>query len=159
MRRVRVVLLALLSISLLFISASCEQTGEYEIATLDLGKGRSIDISASNHIEVSQSIYYEVTVDGKVVVPLTMMCAGLDNGKLKFQTIFAKDGDLVGVFEQKYPNEILAIHDFKSNVSWPRGFDHNPPIENEKIGESFLKQLQVEHMNINFQLGQKYGCF
>ena len=71
-------------------------------------------------MEVSQSIYYQVKVDQKIVIPLCMICAGHDRGQLKFKTLLAKDGDLVGIFEQKFPQEILAIHDFKSNNSWPR---------------------------------------
>lgn len=137
-------------ICLLLISASCEQLGEYQVATLDVGKGRSIEIFATNHVEVSQGILYQVKVDQNIVVSLTLMCTGLDNGKLKFKTLLAKDGDLVGVFEQKYPDEILAIHDFRSNVSWPRGSEEN--------GAELFKQLQAEHLNMKLTLGQKHGC-
>jgi hypothetical protein len=157
-RHLRAFLLASLSICALLISTSCEQSGEYAIATLDLGKGRSIEILASNRVEVSQGFYYQVKVDGKVVVPMFMLCTGLDNGKLKFKTIAAKGGDLVAIFEQKYPDEILAIHDFKTNVSWPRGFDRNTAMENNKIGEAFFKELQAEHPDIQLHLGQKHGC-
>ena len=158
MRRLRTVSLAYLIISLVLISASCEQRGEYELASLDVGKGRSFQIFATNHVEVSQGILYQVKVDGKVVVPLTLLCTGLDNGKLKFKTIAAKGGDLVAIFEQKYPDEILAIHDFKSNVSWPRGLDDNTPTEKAKIGEAYFKELQAEHPEIQLHLGQKHGC-
>jgi hypothetical protein len=158
MNRLRIVSLAYLIIGLVLLSASCEQRGEYELAILDLGKGRSFQIFATNHVEVSQGILYQVKVDGNVVVPLTLLCTGSDNGKLKFKTISAKGGDLVGIFEQKYPEEILAIHDFKSNVSWPRGFDENTPAEKAKIGEAFFKELQAEHPEIQLYLGQKHGC-
>jgi hypothetical protein len=157
-RHFRAFLLGGLSVCVLLISASCEQSGEYLIATLNLNKERSVEILASNRVEVSQGLYYKVKVDGKVVVPLTLMCTGLDNGKLKFKTIAAKGGDLVAIFEQKYPAEILAIHDFKSNVSWPRGFDYNTPMENEKIGEAYFKELQAEHPEIQLHLGQIHGC-
>jgi hypothetical protein len=144
---------------LLVLLVSCSASGEYEIETFDLGNGRSIEILASNDAEVSQSFYYQVKVDGNIVIPLCMMCAGHDRGQLKFRTLSAKDGDLVGIFEQKYPEEILAIHDFKANASWPRmPSEYKNPEEHEQYGAALLKDLQAEHQDIQLKLGQKEAC-
>ncbi|MCA1575777.1 MAG: hypothetical protein LC794_00275 [Acidobacteria bacterium] len=91
---------ALLELSLVILLAlSCTgASGEYQITNFDVGKGRSIEILASEDAEVSQSFYYQVRVNQKVVVPLFMICVGHDRGQLKFQTLLAKDGDLVGIY-------------------------------------------------------------
>lgn len=144
---------------LLVLLVSCTASGEYEIETFDLGNGRTIEIFASNDAEVSQSFYYQVKVDGTIVASLCMMCVGHDRGQLKFRTLLAKDGDLVGIFEQKFPEEILAIHDFKANASWPRmPMEYKNPEEHEQYGEALLKDLQAEHEGIQFRLGHKNAC-
>ena len=94
-------------------------SGEYGIKNFDLGKGRSIELLASNDAEVSQSFYYQVKVDQKIIVPPFMICVGHDRGQLKFRTILAKDGDLVGIFEQKHPGELLALHDLTTRRRRP----------------------------------------
>ena len=143
----------------LVILVSCTVSGEYEIETFDLGKGRSIEILASKYMEVSQSFYYQVKVDQKIVIPLFRMCSGHDSGQLKFETLLAKQGDLVGIFEQKYPQEILVIHDFRSNASWPRMLEgYKSQAEYEQYGAALLKELQSEHKNIELKLGQERAC-
>jgi len=141
----------LLSVALvvLVMLVSCTATGEYEIETFDLGKGHSIEILASEDAEVSQSFYYQVKVGQKIVASLCMICVGHDHGQLKFKTLSASDGDLVGIFEQKFPQEILAIHDFKSNSSWPR---------QEGSGATLLNELQAEHKDIQLTLGHRQAC-
>jgi len=144
---------------IMLVAISCgSASGEYEIVTFDLGQGRSIEILASETLEVTQSFYYRVKVDHKTVVPLYMMCAGHDKGQLKFKTIVAKGGDVVGVFEQKYPNEILAIHDFRSNASWPNTSVDKKARERDQAGEELLKELQAEHQDIKMKLGQYNAC-
>ena len=148
-----------LSLLMSIILISCTASGEYEVQTFDLGKGRSIEIFASENVEVSQSFYYQVKVDQKITIPLFRICGGHDRGQLKFKTLLAKDGDLVGIFEQKYPQEILAIHDFKSNASWPRMLSgYNSPEEHEEYGAALLKDLQAEHEDIQLKLGHERAC-
>ena len=142
---------------MLFLSLSCtDLSGEYEIANFDLGKGRSIEILASEDAEVSQSFYYQVKVDRKIIVPLVMICVGHDRGQLKFNTLLAKDGDVVGIFEQKHPQEILAIHDFKLNATWPGLLSDNKSTEFRQSGTLLLRELQTEHENI--QLAEGRAC-
>jgi hypothetical protein len=145
---------AVILLLLLLANGSCEsRKGEYLISTLDVGSGRSIEILAANEMEVTQSIYYRVKVTGETVVPLFMMCGGYDTGKLRFKTITAKHGDLVGVFEQRYPDDILAVHDFSSNRSWPYGRD-----EHGQWGDELLGELQREHEGLKLKLGRGLGC-
>jgi hypothetical protein len=110
-------------------------------------------------MEVTQSFYYQVRVGDRIIVPICMICAGHDTGKFKFKTIVAKKGDLfslVGVYEQKYPDEILAMHDFSSNTTWPSGKES--PTHLNQLGEELLKELQVEHKEIKLKKGQDSAC-
>jgi hypothetical protein len=140
------------------ISSTCGgQKGEYSIAKIDVGSRRSIEILASYSREVTQSFYYQVRADDEIVVPLSMICAGHDTGTQRFKTVTAKHGDLVGVFEQRYPSEILAMHDFTSNSIWPQSFNLSP-LESNQLGERLLKELQAGHNDLNFTMGSGTGC-
>jgi len=144
------------SVLILLLCVSCTGvSGEYEITNFDLGKGRSIEILASEDAEVSQSFYYQVKVDQKIVVPLFMVCVGHDRGQLKFKTLVAKDGDLVGIFEQKRPEEMLAIHDFTSNATWPGLLNRS---DQKHSGTLLLKELQAEHQNKQLMLANGRAC-
>lgn len=148
-----------LTILAMFLSLSCtDLSGQYEITKFDLGKGRSIEILASEDAEVTQSFYYQVKVDRKIAVPLVMICVGHDRGQLKFNTLLAKEGDLVGVFEQKHPQEMLAIHDFKLNATWPGLLSDTKSTEYKQSGTLLLKELQAEHQNIQLQLAEGRAC-
>ena len=137
---------------------SCSVSGEYEIVTFELGRQRSIQILASEYLEVTQSIYYQVKVDGKVVVPLFRMCGGIDRGQLNFKTLLAEGGDLVGIFEKRYPQDILAVHDFKTNATWPALLSYGSTDEYYKFGEALLKKLQAEHQNLDLKLSNDHAC-
>lgn len=126
--------------------------------TFDLGNGRSIEILASKDAEASQSFYYHVKVDQKVVVPLFMICVGHDRGQLEFKTLIAEDGDVVGIFEQKRPEEMLAIHDFKANATWPGLLSPDSRTEFTLSGTLLLKKLQAEHQHIQLTLADGRAC-
>lgn len=143
---------------LLFALSCTDVPGEYEMATFDLGKGRSIEILASHNAEVSQSFYYQVKVDQKIVVPLVMICVGHDHGQLQFKTLVAKDGDLVGIFEQQRPEEMLAIHDFKSNATWPGALSPEIQTDFKSSGTLLLRDLQAEHQNLRLTLAAGRAC-
>jgi hypothetical protein len=152
-------LLSALSVLILLVSLSCTGvSGEYEITNFDLGNGRTVEILASEDAEVSQSFYYQVRVNKKIVVPLVMICVGHDRGQLTFKTLPAKDGDLVGIFEQKQPEEMLAIHDFKSNATWPGFLAPDQEAEFRLSGNLLLRDLQAEHQNMQLTLANGRAC-
>src|ERR1051325_8229578 len=93
-----------LSLLVLLGTLSCAPPkGEYLVTTLNVGPGRTIEILASYDVDGGRGIFYRVNANGQKVVPRWLMCVGLDTGKLKFKTITANSGDLVGVFEERYP--------------------------------------------------------
>jgi hypothetical protein len=150
--------LGLGALLLILTSLSCGRAeGEYELAKIDLDPHRSIEILASETMEVSQALYCQVSVDGKVVVPIFLICSGHDSGKLKFAAITAKNGELVGVFEQRFPDEILVLHDFSSNQTWP--LDRFKSLEaSERLKEELLQELQAEHNDLQLKTGFSRGC-
>src|SRR5829696_6458107 len=155
---VRNLLRSVAGVLLLLIFVSCSASGQYEIVTFDVGQHRSIQILASEYWEVTQSFYYQVKVDEKVVVPLFRMCGGIDRGQLEFKTLFAKGGEFVGIYEKRYPNDILALHDFKTNASWPALLSYGSRDEYYKFGEALLKELQAEHQDLNLKLDEERAC-
>lgn len=146
------------SVLLLLILVSCSTSGQYEIVTFDVGQHRSIQILASEYLEVTRSFYYQVKVDEKVVVPLFRMCGGIDSDHLRFKILVAQGGDLVGIFEKRYPQEILAIHNFKTNASWPALLSYGSTDEYYKFGEALLKELQAEHRDLELRLDEGRAC-
>ena len=158
-KRIRPARLLGLSVTMLLVSFSCTDiAGEYEITRFDLGKGRSIEILASEDAEVSQSFYYQVKVDGKTIVPLVMICVGHDRGQLKFNMLAAKDGELIGIFEQKRPQQMLAIHDFKRNATWPGVLSPDQEADFKMSGGLLLRDLQTEHQNKQLTLADGQAC-
>jgi len=153
--RIRFSFLIVLS---LLVLTSCEASGEYEMKTFNLGNGRSIAILASEHLEVTQSFYYQVMVERKIVVPLMMVCVGIDRGQLKFNTLTAKNGDLIGIFEEHGPQEILAIHDFEANTTWPGTIADGGPERYQQHGARLLEELQSEHPGLILKLGPHNAC-
>ena len=148
-----------LGVLMLLASLSCTGVpGQYEIVTFDLEKGRSVEILASHDAEVSQSFYYQVKVGQKIVVPLVMICVGHDRGQLEFKTLVAKDGDLVGIFEQKRPEEMLAIHDFKANATWPGSLSPDIETDFKLSGTLLLRDLQAEHQTLRLTLADGRAC-
>ena len=143
-----------LSLFVLLNNLSCAPPkGHYLVTTLNVGPGRTIEILASYDVDGGRGISYRVKLNGQTVAPLGLMCVGIDTDKLNFKTITANNGDLVGVFEQRYPDDILAMHDFKSNRSWPSGYQ-----EHGQWGDELLRELQEVHSDRKFQTGNGRGC-
>lgn len=151
----RVILIA--ALGLISATLACDSKSEYEIAQIKVSPRWTIDILASSEMEVSQSIYYRVRVDDEVVVPLFRICSGHAGRGQRFNVITAKEGALVGVYEARYPDEILALHDFNSNETWPSAPTRTVD-ENEKVRQELLDQLQKEHPNLNLRTGRGSGC-
>jgi hypothetical protein len=150
----RVILAALVLIS---GTLACDSVGEYEIAQIKVSPRWTIEILASREVDVFQSIYYRVRVDDEVVVLTSRICSGYANRAHQFQIITAKEGTLVGVYEARYPDEILALHDFNNNETWPAAPTRTRD-ENEKVRQELLDQLQKEHPNLNLNTGRGSGC-
>lgn len=81
-----------------------------------------------------------------------MICVGHDRGQLEFKTLLAKGGDVVGIFEQKRPEEMLAIHDFNANATWPGLLSQDIQTDFKLSATLHLKDLQAEHQNMQLTL-------
>ena len=128
--------------------------GQYVVTSLGVGQGREIVILADNMYDNGRGFYYQVKVNNQVVVPMSYICAGRDSGSLKFRTLIGKNGNLVGLFEERRPGSILAIHDFSSGETWPRPHYDEPPENRWKIGELLLQELQSEYPDRRLEIGE-----
>ena len=149
--------MALAALVLISAIVACDSKGEYEIAQIKVSPRWTIDILASRELEVSQSIYYRVKVDDVVVVPIFNICNGFAGRGQQFKIFTAEAGTLVGVYEARFPNEILALHDFNKNETWPSAPTRTRD-ENERVRQDLLQRLQKEHPGINFKTGSGSGC-
>ena len=110
-------------------------------------------ILAATEWELSQPFYYEVRVNGEVVVPKFLICGGKDDGKFKFNVMSAKGGHLVGVFAEKYPREVLALHDFSENLTWPGALKNESETHNPPTRKRLLDELQRENLDDKLTIG------
>jgi hypothetical protein len=53
----------------------------------------------------------------------------------------AKNGDLIGIAEERSPNTILVVHDFNSGQTWPGKCFYDSPEQCRKKGASLLENL------------------
>lgn len=156
-RRYIFLIIVLTTLVLISSTLSCDSKGEYEIAQINVSPRWIIDILASREIEVSQSIYYRVKVDNVVVVPVSRICSGFAGRGEQFKIFTAEAGTVVGVYEARFPNEILALHDFNKNETWPSAPTRTRD-ESERVRQDLLQRLQKEHPGINFKTGYGSGC-
>ena len=108
--------------------------GEDTIATFDCGDRRQIVVTAARSWEVSVPIYYFVKMNGEIVVPTTFIDAiapDTDLHTLDFQLIASTDNNLFGLTYADDLDSYLAIHDFATGHSFPRGehIDWNPQLD------------------------------
>ena len=83
--------------------------------------------------EVSRPIYYEITEDGRILVPKTYINGDGGHDEHQYMAIFAEGGSLVGVVETTGGTRVLVvIQDFKTGESWPRVKDDEVSYE-EKV--------------------------
>ena len=109
----------------------CER--DDEISRLDVGHGREIRMTAGVCWEVSRPIYYEITEDGRILVPKTYINGDGGHDEHQYMAIFAEGGSLVGVVEATGGTRVLVvIQDFKTGESWPRVKDDEVSYE-EKV--------------------------
>lgn len=151
--RPKIVILA----SLIILLSSCSCKEAYPVAKLNAGANRVINIYVACSDAPTDPIFYEIAVDGKVIIEKRMMCSGSYYGDYRFEVITAMNGNLVGVIETSHPENILALHDFSANETWPGGRDDQTPMEHYKIGEKLLEQLQKEHPEKKLNIGS-YRC-
>jgi hypothetical protein len=112
-------LLAVLVLTLGYVAYALLIQQTYVVANLDAGSNRQITILADIFYDNGQAFYYDVSGDGRLIVPKHFIGGGDDDGTIRFKLIYSKDRNLVGVIEEHNPNIIYALHDFHSGETWP----------------------------------------
>ena len=143
---------AITIILLVFILISFEQgervkrgNMEYLVEDrIELGNGRSILILTNDEPFESPRWYYEVYVNGQIVVPQTFLygtCCS-DN---EFEVLSSRDNNIIGLVVTKRPRVLLAAHDFISGASWPRGRDTDTINQGLERGRMLRDVLQADN--------------
>ena len=116
---------------LLTIDIPCDP---HRIVQLEVGADRTISIyEECGWRELSALIYYDVHVGNARVVPISEVryydLSDID--QLTFEVIDADAGNLIGVLETSVEPQLLIVHDFASNLSWPQKdrYDRDSPTQ------------------------------
>lgn len=107
----------------LFLAGYKYASGKAVVQELDCGNGRTIRISTERFPEYGKGIYYDVVEQGVIVVPCTLFDTLPPNESTETLTyVLLSPGvsDLIGVVRSSSRSEVLVMHDFGRNRSWPR---------------------------------------
>jgi hypothetical protein len=147
--RLRTLLLAAVPFACLMWCCTCLYQTDwayYKYASFNCGNGRRIVISGPTFSEIVEPLYYEVVVDGMVVVPRTGFFDASIGSKTHFSLVKAEGGTLVAIFDRDTPYEIDIVHDFRTGESWP--YDRTGQadrIEELERGAALRKRIEAEH--------------
>jgi hypothetical protein len=161
--RVMGLVAGLLSISILVAIihpdfATCARSGYYDVKVIALGEDRAIRIRAQCWWEMNQLVAYEVYDSGRVVQE-SFPFGGVteDPELLRFSTLTAREGDVVGLFEPQMPEVILVLHDFGTGESWPCEWHEGYEAVRER-GHRMLDQLKRDNPGVDLQLSYDVAC-
>lgn len=111
---------------------------------IELGYGRSILILTSDEAFETPAWYYEVHVNGQIVVPMTFLygtCCSDD----EFEVLMSRDNNIVGLVVTKRPRVLIVVHSFASGASWPRGSDTDTILQRLERGRTLRDVLQADN--------------
>ncbi len=100
------------------------------------------------------NLRYEVVVNGRVVLPRNAagtafqpVSPGTRTNSREFSIIPAEHGNLFAITDRKRNDEIVILHDFAGNQSWPA---HGKDVQaGREIGRFLLRRLQREYPYFN----------
>ena len=111
---------------------------------LDAGEGRSVLILLKDEWFEIPSWYYEIHVNGQIVVPMTHLwrCCSSDNN---FQILSSRDNAVIGLVRPSYPGELYVLHDFACGHNWPREESGETWASSGVRGRELRDILQADH--------------
>jgi hypothetical protein len=126
------------------------------VSRLDVGDGRSITILLDDTFLEIPGWYYEINVDGEIVVPTTLLwgcCRPEVNPE--YEILSSCDNSIVGLVWTKRPGVLLVAHDFASGASWPRQQSHDTLETGMELGRSLRDKLQVDNPQTKLALSEE----
>jgi hypothetical protein len=116
----------------------------FVVEKLDAGEGRTVLILLADEWFEIPSWYYEIHVNGQIVVPTTHLwqCCGDDTN---FQILSSRDNTVIGVVRPSHSGVLHVLHDFSCGHAWPRQQDHDSYTSSWARGKELRDILQVDH--------------
>lgn len=120
------------------------------IKKIDVGNHRSISFyEECGWQEISARIYYDAREAGNVIIPLSAIASYEleDIDSFTFETVYAEDQSLVGIYDTSDPySDLFIIVDFKTGEAWPQPMDsYDVSVARKSM---FFKRLQKENPDI-----------
>ena len=127
------------------------QSYYFVVNKLDAGEGRSVLILQADEWFEIPSWYYEIHVNGEIVVPTTHLwqCCGSDSD---FQILSSRDNTIIGVVRPSRPGVLQVVHDFSCGYDWPRQNDHDTWESLPARGRELRDILQRDHPEMKLTL-------
>jgi hypothetical protein len=118
------------------------------IQQFELGSDRTISIyEECGWRELSSIIYYDVQAGDTRVIPISEIgyyeLAEVD--QLTFEVIEAEAGNLIGILETSTEPQLIIVHDFVSNFSWPHENNYyydSPEQERPYVDPAWLDTVE-----------------
>ena len=122
----------------------------FVVDKLDAGQGRTVLILEADEWFEIPSWYFEIHVNGKIVVPTTHLwqCCADDD----FQLLSSRDDTVIGVVSSSRPGVLYVLHDFSCGHNWPRHENHDSWDSSTVRGRELRDILQADHPEIKLTL-------
>ena len=125
----------------------------YEVVErIELGEGRSILILLDDEPFETSRPYYEIHVNGQVVVPTTFIFGCRPSGEGEFEVLSTRDNNVFALVWTKNPGVVVVAFDFATHASWPRGEDPYDWEMGLRPGRGLLDLLQAEYPQMKLSL-------
>ena len=116
----------------------------FVVNKLDAGEGRSVLILLKDEWFEVPSWYYEIHVNGQIIVPTTHLwqCCGNDSD---FQILSSRDNTVIGLVRPSRPGVLHVLHDFSCGHTWPREQSGDTWRSSWERGREVRDILQADH--------------
>lgn len=129
-----------------------------DLQTLEFPGDRQIQITAKLVMGRSLGMYYRTLAPQAVdKEPAFFVSLPLESLAPEFVTHQAEDGNLIGIAMSHRPLDILVIHDFASDESWPRHDMWESVEELQARGQAMFDRLAAAHPDQNLSLLRAEG--
>lgn len=129
--------------------------GTHQVAWIECGENRFIELRSSNFHEISQDLLCQVHSNGDPQLLHASYVGGaafdINLKGLNWDVLKSSDEQIVGITELSQPNVILALYDFSDGSTWPCDQD-SPRYEFARNRDRMLAALQQNYPRLRLTL-------